>query len=52
LTLTPRAVAYKQAQSACRAGGEAFDLPRTGYENSLLRQVAGGDGVWLRYKVG
>jgi hypothetical protein len=52
LTLTPRAVAYKQAQSACRARGEAFDLPRTGYENSLLRQVAGGDGVWLRYKVG
>jgi hypothetical protein len=52
LTLTPRAVAYKQAQSACRARGGAFDLPRTGYENSLLRQAAGGDGVWLNYEVG
>ena len=52
LTLTPRAVAYKQAQSACRSRGAAFDLPRTGYENSLLRQAAGSDEVWLRYRLG
>jgi hypothetical protein len=48
-TLTPGAIRYDHASSACRAGGPRFDLPRTGYENSLLRQAAGNSDVWLRY---
>jgi hypothetical protein len=48
-TVTPRAVRYDRASSACSAIGARFDLPRTGYENSLLRQAAGNNDVWLRY---
>jgi hypothetical protein len=51
LTLTARAVSYEAARSACRKQGAEFDLPRTGYENSLLRAAAGSEGVWLRYKL-
>jgi hypothetical protein len=51
LTLTPRAVPYAAARAACRSRGAAFDLPRTGYENSVLRQAAGAEDVWLRYKL-
>jgi hypothetical protein len=49
LTLTKRAVPYSAARAACRKGGAAFDLPRTGYENSTLRAAAGAEAVWLRY---
>jgi hypothetical protein len=51
LTLTTRAVPYAAARGACRSTGAAFDLPRTGYESSLLRQTAGAEGVWLRYEL-
>jgi hypothetical protein len=51
LTLTARAVPYAAADSACRSRGAAFDLPRTGYENSQLRQTAGDGSVWLRYRL-
>jgi hypothetical protein len=51
LALTSRPVPYEAAPAACRARGAAFDLPRTGYENSLLRQQAGDGSVWLRYRL-
>jgi hypothetical protein len=50
-TLTPHAVPYNGASAACRAQGARFDLPRTGYENSLLRQTAGNTEVWLRHEL-
>jgi hypothetical protein len=46
---TQHAVPYNRAISACRASGASFDIPRTGYENSRLRQAAGSSAVWLRY---
>src|SRR3954451_3193723 len=49
LSLTARSVPYTAAASAC--GKAAFDLPRTGYENSLLRGQAGSEAVWLRYRL-
>ncbi len=49
LTLTRQAVPYVAADGACARA--AFDLPRTGYENSLLRQQAGSDPVWPRYRL-
>jgi hypothetical protein len=51
LTLTPRAVRWDRALSACRVAGATFDLPRTGYENSVLRAAAGAQRVWLRDKL-
>ena len=51
LTLTSRPIPYAAAPAACRSRGAAFDLPRTGYENSALRAAAGAGGVWLRYKL-
>jgi hypothetical protein len=45
-TVTPQAVPYAAAASVCRG---SFDVPRTGYDNSLLRQAAGSEQVWLRY---
>ncbi|MFL5910973.1 MAG: hypothetical protein ACJ768_10435 [Gaiellaceae bacterium] len=51
-TVTPHAVPFEGAASACRASGASFDLPRTGYENSQLRQATGaGAEVWLRYSL-
>ncbi len=44
---TPDAVTHGDAAAACRDQGATFGLPRTGYENSLLRQAAGADEVWL-----
>jgi hypothetical protein len=49
--LTRRAVPYAGATAACRARHAAFDLPRSGYENSRLRQLAGASEVWLRYRL-
>ena len=51
-TLTRRPVAYRRARAACAKLGARFDLPRSGYDNSLLRAAAGSHGVWLRYAVG
>jgi hypothetical protein len=50
LSLTSRAVPYAAAGSACGTAG-AFDLPRTGYESSLLRAQAGAEDVWLHYRL-
>ena len=49
--LTPQALPYSAAASACRGVGATFDLPRSGYDNSRLRAVAGARGVWLRYRL-
>jgi hypothetical protein len=49
LGLSRQAVPYTAAGNACGKG--AFDLPRTGYENSLLREQAGSEAVWLRYRL-
>ena len=50
-TLSARSVPWAGASAACRKQGASFDLPRTGYENSLLRAVAGKPGIWLRHKL-
>jgi hypothetical protein len=49
-TLTPP-VAFAAAPSACRSRGARFDLPHTGYDNSLLREVAGSSAVWIEYEL-
>lgn len=46
-----RAVSWAGAEKACAERGAAFALPRTGYENALLRQVAGTSPVWLAYRL-
>ena len=51
LVLTPRPIRWDRAESACGKQSASFDLPRTGYENSLLRQLAGAERVWLRYQL-
>ncbi len=51
-TLTQRAVSQPGAGAACSRLGATFGIPRTGYENSQLRQVAGRHGVWLNYRLG
>jgi hypothetical protein len=43
------AVPYEDAAQACANAGAVFDVPRTGYENSQLRAVAGADEAWLHY---
>ena len=45
-TVSAHAIPYAAASSACHG---TFDLPRTGYDNSLLRRAAGTEQVWLRY---
>jgi hypothetical protein len=50
-SLSARSVPYTAAAAACRKGGASFDVPRTGYENALLRSVAGKRGIWLRYRL-
>jgi hypothetical protein len=49
-TVTP-AVPWAGAAKACADRGAAFALPRTGYENALLRQAAGTSSVWLEYRL-
>jgi hypothetical protein len=44
-------VAFAGARSACRSRGAGFDLPRTGYDNSLLREAAGSSPVWIEYEL-
>lgn len=48
-TITANAVPFTAASSACRAAGASFGVPRTGWDNSLVRQAAGGAAVWLDY---
>ncbi len=49
--LTRHQVTFSNAWSACRSAHARFDLPRTGYANSLLRRSAGKVGVWVRYRL-
>ncbi len=53
-SLSTRAVAYKDAVKACRAKrtGPYFGVPRTANSNAQLRQAAGDQPVWIRYRVG
>lgn len=46
-TVTGAAVPAADAQAACAAAGTTHAVPRTGYENSLLRAAAGGQDPWL-----
>jgi hypothetical protein len=46
---TTKKVTFRRAAAACRAIGARFAVPRTGYENSRLRQAAAGHGAWLDY---
>jgi hypothetical protein len=50
LTLSSRAVPYAAADTVC-GKSVTFDLPRTGYENSLVRQQAGSAPVWLHHRL-
>src|SRR4051794_19479968 len=50
-TVTPQAVPYAAAGPACSARGGRFDVPRNGYDNSRVRQVAGSGEVWLSYQL-
>jgi hypothetical protein len=43
-------VPFAASPGACRAIGGTPALPRTGYENELLRQAAGEAGVWLGHR--
>jgi len=50
--LTPRALTYDPAKEACRERGGVLGVPRTGYDNSLLRTLAGPSGeVWLGHRL-
>jgi hypothetical protein len=49
--LSQAVVTYAGATAACRARNAKFDIPRTGYENSLLRQAAGTIETWLSYRL-
>lgn len=49
-TVTP-AVPAADAAAACTAIGSAFDLPRTGDQNSRLHAVAGAEGAWVNHAI-
>jgi len=53
--VTPRAVTLKRAARACRKQEARFAVPRTGYENQLLRYstpvIAKGKATWLGYRL-
>ena len=40
---------WSDGPAACAAAGATFAVPRTGYENELLKTVADGATVWLAY---
>jgi hypothetical protein len=40
---------FAGAGAACGAAGGTFDLPRTGYANSVLHATAGARSVWVNY---
>jgi hypothetical protein len=43
------AVSQTDATATCTAAGATFAVPRTGYQNELLRAAAGSDDVWLNF---
>jgi hypothetical protein len=48
--VTPAPVPFIGSSGACTAIGGTPALPRTGYENALLRQAAGEAEVWLAHR--
>lgn len=48
---TKSPVVVSRAESVCRVRGGDFAMPRSGYENSLLRTAAGDRTVWLDHSV-
>jgi hypothetical protein len=50
---TNKAVAYKKAAAACEKQGASFAVPRTGYENQLLRAATPDTAAttWLGYRL-
>jgi hypothetical protein len=48
--LTQRVFSWDEAETACVKRGLILGIPRTGYDNSLLRTVAKGE-VWLGYRL-
>jgi hypothetical protein len=52
LKITRDSFTHAGAREACRQRGGALGLPRTGYENSLLRAAARpGSEVWLGFRL-
>jgi hypothetical protein len=49
--VTSQSVRQADGAAACSRLGATFDVPRSGWENSQLRAVAGRRDVWLRYVV-
>jgi len=47
-SLTTSGVRYASAGRACRRLGGRLKLPRTGYENATVHQLAGVQPVWIR----
>ena len=49
---TNKAVTYRKAAAACAKQGASFAVPRTGYENQLLRTATptGTGTTWLGYR--
>ncbi len=51
-TVTPSAVQFTAAPTACSAIGSQFGLPRTGVQNSHLHAVAEpAGGAWVQYAI-
>jgi hypothetical protein len=42
-------VSQTEAAATCTAAGATFAVPRTGYQNQVLRAAAGTDQVWLNF---
>jgi hypothetical protein len=42
---------WTDGAAACSAAGASFSLPKSGYENELLKAAASGSSVWLDYRV-
>jgi hypothetical protein len=40
---------FADAAAACGSAGGTFDVPRTGYANSVLHAAAGARSVWVNY---
>jgi hypothetical protein len=45
------AAAWDQGAATCAAAGASFGVPRTGYQNELLKDAKGTTDVWLAHTV-
>jgi hypothetical protein len=41
---------WDEGAARCAAAGGSFSVPKSGYENELLKAAAGGGEVWLDYR--